>query len=119
MTAAALHRVGDELAAITAVAFTMLLVSPISWNHHWVWVLLLIGLIAVPGQSRAVRGWLAAAVVVLSSRCIWLLDYRNDAEYGTSGLGLIPQNAYVLVAAAVLGWLALRARAAGSARRDG
>ncbi|MGI8415568.1 MAG: glycosyltransferase 87 family protein, partial [Nakamurella sp.] len=32
-------RAGDRTAAFLAVQFTGLLVSPISWNHHWVWVL--------------------------------------------------------------------------------
>jgi alpha-1,2-mannosyltransferase len=30
-------RAGDEVAALTCVAFAGLLVSPISWSHHWVW----------------------------------------------------------------------------------
>lgn len=32
-------RAGDRTAAFLAVQFAGLLVSPISWNHHWVWVL--------------------------------------------------------------------------------
>ena len=39
MTAAYLfHRAGYELPAILTTALTGLLVSPISWDHHWVWV---------------------------------------------------------------------------------
>lgn len=33
------HRRGDELLAICVTAAGMLLVSPITWQHHWVWVL--------------------------------------------------------------------------------
>jgi len=29
---------GQPLAAVTSVGFTGLLVSPISWSHHWVWL---------------------------------------------------------------------------------
>jgi alpha-1,2-mannosyltransferase len=32
------HRRGDELLALGVVASGMLLVSPITWQHHWVWV---------------------------------------------------------------------------------
>lgn len=32
-------RVGDNTAAFLSVQFLGLLVSPISWSHHWVWVL--------------------------------------------------------------------------------
>lgn len=39
MTAAALlERKGYHLPAILATALTGLLVSPVSWDHHWVWV---------------------------------------------------------------------------------
>jgi alpha-1,2-mannosyltransferase len=36
--AVALHRRGRPLAGLLACALTTLLVSPISWDHHWVWV---------------------------------------------------------------------------------
>lgn len=29
---------GDELSAVLAMAFGILLASPVSWSHHWVWV---------------------------------------------------------------------------------
>jgi alpha-1,2-mannosyltransferase len=32
-------RAGDRAAGLLAVQFTGLLISPISWSHHWVWVL--------------------------------------------------------------------------------
>ena len=32
-------RAGDRTAGLLAVQFTGLLISPISWSHHWVWVL--------------------------------------------------------------------------------
>ncbi|MEU5694708.1 glycosyltransferase 87 family protein [Actinosynnema sp. NPDC020468] len=32
-----LHRAGDELGGVLVCALTALLVSPISWHHHWVW----------------------------------------------------------------------------------
>ncbi len=35
------HRRGEEAVAVTVVAFTALLVSPVSWSHHWVWVVVL------------------------------------------------------------------------------
>ncbi|HEV3281003.1 MAG TPA: glycosyltransferase 87 family protein [Acidimicrobiales bacterium] len=51
-------RTGRQAFAVIAIAFAGLLVSPISWSHHWVWVLLvpplLIGprRLAVPGPVR-------------------------------------------------------------------
>ena len=39
------HRRGEEAIAIVSVAFTALLVSPVSWSHHWVWVVVLLPLL--------------------------------------------------------------------------
>lgn len=51
--AAVLTRAGHELAGLLACALTALLVSPVSWDHHWVWV--------VPGVAVAahygLRAW--------------------------------------------------------------
>ena len=38
LIAARLHRNGDTVLGWCACALTGLLVSPISWDHHWVWV---------------------------------------------------------------------------------
>ena len=32
------HRRGEETVGVLAVAFTALLISPIAWAHHWVWI---------------------------------------------------------------------------------
>jgi alpha-1,2-mannosyltransferase len=68
-------------------AITALLVSPISWSHHWVWclpVIVLLGAEAVAEASAAGRRrwrWRAAtagAVVVFTSQCIWLVPHAGD-----------------------------------------
>jgi len=53
-------RAGDDLAAVTVVAVGGLLASPVSWAHHWVWV--------VPALVvMARRGWrIAVALTVLA-----------------------------------------------------
>jgi alpha-1,2-mannosyltransferase len=38
LVAAALSRRGHELAGVVTCALTGLLVSPVSWSHHWVWM---------------------------------------------------------------------------------
>jgi len=54
--AAALSRAGHEVPALLTTALTGLLVSPISWDHHWIWI--------TPGFLTAVvyaaRFWPAA-----------------------------------------------------------
>jgi hypothetical protein len=53
VSAAVLDRRGHQLAGLLAAALTGLLLSPISWDHHWVWI--------APGAAvaghYAVRAW--------------------------------------------------------------
>lgn len=48
---------GDRMAGLLCVQFVGLLVSPISWSHHWVWVLPLLvwGLLGPRSSDRSVR----------------------------------------------------------------
>jgi alpha-1,2-mannosyltransferase len=60
------HRRGDKLLAVCVSAVTGLLISPISWNHHWVWAVpVLVWTFARLPRSLPTRwrplGWLAAA----------------------------------------------------------
>ena len=58
-------RAGDRTSALLAVQFTGLLVSPISWSHHWIWVLPLLvwGFFGSHAQDVRVR-WLMRAWIV-------------------------------------------------------
>ncbi|MBO0804818.1 MAG: DUF2029 domain-containing protein [Nocardiopsaceae bacterium] len=59
-----LDRAGHRVAAILATALTALLDSPVSWDHHWVWV----APGAVVAVYYAIKGWKAAR-----ARSRWLL----------------------------------------------
>ena len=69
-------RSGQELLGVTAAAVTGLLISPVSWTHHWVWVVPLLGLVAVPGWSIGFRAAVGSAVIVLFGW--WPLRIRSD-----------------------------------------
>ncbi|MBM9468296.1 mannosyltransferase [Nakamurella leprariae] len=75
-------RAGDRAAALLAVQLTGLLVSPISWSHHWVWVvpLLLWCLLGPSSRLPAVRVlaglWLAGTL----SYVVSLLIARQDPD---------------------------------------
>ena len=57
------HRRGHRLAGTVCCAITGLLVSPLSWTHHWVWTIpLLVWLTATAWRHRSVTCGLAAAV---------------------------------------------------------
>ena len=58
VAAALLYRARQPVPAVLACALTGLLVSPLSWDHHWVWVAPGIALLAHLGasaQRRAAR----------------------------------------------------------------
>jgi alpha-1,2-mannosyltransferase len=55
---------GQLLAAATIVGLTSVLISPVSWLHHGIWLVPAVGLLVGDGRSRA-RLVTATAVVVL------------------------------------------------------
>jgi alpha-1,2-mannosyltransferase len=107
-----LHRRGEEVAALLVTAFYGLLLSPVSWSHHWVWCVPLITLLLVKA-----RWWVAAAVAVLFvSQIVMLVPNGGGTEFGW-GLGWsVLGNSYVLAAAA--GILGLAARELRLVRRS-
>jgi len=107
-----LHRRGEDAAALLVTAFYGLLLSPVSWSHHWVWCVPLLTLLVVKA-----RWWAAAAVAVLFvSQVVMLVPNGGDTEFGW-GLGWsVLGNLYVLAAAA--GILGLAARELRLVRRS-
>ncbi len=61
-----LDRAGYRVPAILATALTGLLVSPISWDHHWVWIALAV---ATAGHYAIVAGRRGAKS---AARWLWL-----------------------------------------------
>jgi alpha-1,2-mannosyltransferase len=109
--AAATHRAGHELAGIGLCGLTGLLISPISWNHHWVWVLpgtvvAVAAAVRRPTRARLARlaCWLAPFLV----GPIWWVPHGGDREYHHHGLQLLLGNAYLLAGLAALGLAATR-----------
>ncbi|MER7988317.1 glycosyltransferase 87 family protein [Streptomyces noursei] len=69
---------GLDLWGVLATAVTALLVSPISWSHHWVWcVPLLAALIAHARRDRWRWALVAAIAVVFTARSMWALHHRG------------------------------------------
>ena len=73
-------RAGDRTASLLAVEFTGLLVSPISWSHHWVWVLPLI-LWCLYGPHRGRPVVVALAVAWLLATCSYLVSFLIALQY--------------------------------------
>jgi alpha-1,2-mannosyltransferase len=73
------HLRGHALAGACATGVTGLLVSPISWSHHWVWFVpaftlaWAVGLRSRPGTLPAARGRWPSAVAVGGAGVVWFL----------------------------------------------
>ncbi|GAA0681479.1 glycosyltransferase 87 family protein [Kitasatospora atroaurantiaca] len=109
-----------EAWGVVCTAITAVLVSPISWTHHWVWCVPLLVLLcaeaaqeaarSVPGRRRPWRTTLALVAAVFLSHALWSVPKR-------SGLGIEPYwqpvaSVYALTGLAVLGLAAVRLRRA-------
>jgi Glycosyltransferase family 87 len=91
VAAALLYRARQPVPAMLACALTGLLVSPLSWDHHWVWVAPGIALLAHLGATAA-RGlvrtaWWAAAAVLFLIFASWP-QFWNLGQAGLTPAGL-------------------------------
>ncbi|HEV2783132.1 MAG TPA: glycosyltransferase 87 family protein [Actinophytocola sp.] len=105
-----LHRRGEHLGALLVTAFCGLLVCPVSWTHHWVWMVPLVAFL-VP---RVLRGsaWarvaLAAIPVVGTGWEFFVVPSGAHVELHWSVLEAVPGNAYVLAALALASFAVMR-----------
>jgi alpha-1,2-mannosyltransferase len=109
-------RRGDRVQGSCLGALAMLICSPVSWSHHWVWAVPL----ALVGWERH-RSVGAAWTAVFVARPIVWPPYGRNSEFGWSPPDHLVGNAYLLAALALSGWAAaaLGRRVGSSARRAG
>jgi len=101
------HRSGQPLQALLVTAFYGLLISPVSWTHHWVWAVPLLIVLAARGRWAAV----GVLVVVFGSYVLLVLPGGRDPDLGWSLLDHVLGNAYLYVPL-VLGAVLLGRKAA-------
>ena len=101
----AARRLGNDR-GLLACAVTGLLVSPISWSHHWVWCLPLVAVL----WARVDR-WLAIGyAVVFASFVVWYLPHRNMAELHFAPWQVLASGSYVYLGLGYLVITAIQAR---------
>jgi len=99
-------RFGDAW-GLPAAAVTGLLVSPISWSHHWVWALPIA--IVLWAQTRR---WLYAAIAIFMTWCVWYVTWVSHHHWLTLNAAEIAGSAfYVLFGLGFLVLAGYRARA--------
>ncbi|MFJ6453554.1 glycosyltransferase 87 family protein [Paenarthrobacter sp. NPDC091669] len=91
----------ENFVAVSATAILMLLISPVSWSHHWVWVAVALPSMAfamhrVPSRSGRMRtaGWVIAAC----STVAFFMTPKNLAVWaGAAEWGKDPQTQWQLM----------------------
>ncbi|WP_234361335.1 glycosyltransferase 87 family protein [Plantactinospora sp. BB1] len=109
-------RAGEQLLGVLACATTGVLVSPVSWHHHWVWCVPALVLLAVRSRRARSRLGLAAAGLawlVFVGGTGWVLAGLHGWDLHFRGWGLLYSNLYVLVGLAGLGYLPVHLWRAG------
>lgn len=94
------YRASSPLAGIVTCAATGLVIAPVSWSHHYVWVVPALAWLALAADRPAAgRAWAAATAVVFWAAPIWWVP---DPQTGYGGAAtLIEGNAFFLAAAAL------------------
>ena len=90
----------ENFIAVSATAVLMLLISPVSWSHHWVWVAVALPSMAfamhrVPSRNGRMRtaGW----VIVVFSTVAFYMTPKNLAVWaGAAEWGKDPQTQWQL-----------------------
>ncbi|WPF65459.1 MULTISPECIES: glycosyltransferase 87 family protein [unclassified Corynebacterium] len=105
-----MHRllsVGAVPAALVLNSLIALICSPISWSHHWVWLIpALIVTGAAARRSRAMMALTAAIAAAILAAPHWLLP-TNDARELEWPLWALPLgNAYLVLALLILAYAA-------------
>jgi alpha-1,2-mannosyltransferase len=107
--AAQAHRRSSPLLGVLICAATCLLVSPISWVHHLVWVVpAILWLALAPDRPRWGRPSALATAVLFWSAPVWWVPYKHTSDLHLSPLQLVAGNSFFfamlvfLIGAAVL-----------------
>ena len=107
---ARLDRLGEPVAVVAVVGLVALLVSPVSWVHHYHWCVVVVAVLL--GDGRRWQGVAAATVLsaALWARLPWLGLSMLEGDL-PRWIGRTAQNGFALLAVAALAmiwWLMVR-----------
>jgi len=91
--------------ALSLNAFAALLISPISWSHHWVWAvpgLLTLAVLSRRRRHRAGLATAAAGLVIFAAAPQWWFPFGDNRESHWAVWQQIIGSSYVIFAVVVL-----------------
>jgi alpha-1,2-mannosyltransferase len=96
---------GEDAWALALNAFAALLISPISWSHHWVWCVPAILTLAVIGwryRARLPLATAAAGLAIFAAAPQWWFPSGHNAELRWAAWQQVVGSAYLIFAVFVL-----------------
>jgi hypothetical protein len=104
--ATTLARRGDWLGAATMTGITGLLISPISWTHHWVWVLPALVVLCRGGPRSRVAA--ACGFLLFALAPMWWTPHSGQTgDYGSHGVTTLIANCFLIAGVAFMIYLAV------------
>jgi alpha-1,2-mannosyltransferase len=101
--AAVAHRRSFPMLGVLVCAGTLLLVSPVSWAHHMVWVVpALVWLALAQDRPRWGRALATAGALVFWCAPIWWVPYKDVTDLHLNGWQLLAGNAFFYAIVAFL-----------------
>ena len=100
------HRAGAEVAALAIVGLTAVLVSPISWQHHAVWIIPMFAVLAARATTRARRWGVLGALLLFIAPVPQIGDLLLGGPF-PSVLARVIQQSDLLIYVGVLAFLPL------------
>ena len=100
----------DPVCALAVVAACQLLISPVSWSHHWVWIapmLLPFAIQIVRGRDRLKMAGLALLTVVFLIGPLLLFPTNNGLEMHWGWWENVIGDAYLLITLSFVVWAAV------------
>lgn len=103
LIAVRVYRQSSPLLGLLVMAATESIASPVSWSHHFVWVVVLIAWLALASDRPAHGEWWTAAVVVLFwAAPIWWVPHGVGVRYAGSGWTMIPADSFFIALVVVV-----------------
>ena len=85
------------------------LASPVSWSHHYIWIVLLIAWLALAADRPSYGElWAAVVAVVFWAAPFWWVPHGSNVKYAGHGWTVLLSDSFSIVLAAVLVAASLR-----------
>ena len=108
-----LWKAQQEVWAVGVIGLITLLISPISWSHHYVLILLMLVALLQDAKRRTASGVVAVityAIMLAANVVFKLVPHTKHAEFTLHGWHVFAANQYVVLALGLLAYSAIQSR---------